>query len=119
MTPAPKEGPPTMTPPEKDDHAWNRIVTLIVAGFFEMAKTIFLTRCAESAQEALAEGETRGAALEELFQEVGIGLHIAGDLTLPLEEVQAQMKVVRAKRDAIVELDALTAKHNPTTQEKA
>lgn len=64
----PKEGLPT--PTEKDDEAWGKIVDHLISEFFEEeeGKAIFLTRCAESAQEALAEGEKRRAALEEIAQ---------------------------------------------------
>jgi len=55
-----------LTPTEKDEDAWAKIVDHLISEFFEEeeGKTIFLTRCAESAQEALAEGEKRRAALE-------------------------------------------------------
>lgn len=56
-----------LTPTEKDDEAWDKIISEVLFDNSEEGKVIFLTRCAESAQEALAEGEKRMEA--QYFEE--------------------------------------------------
>lgn len=61
-------GEPTLNGAEKDDKAWEKIGDLMELQEFEEAKATFMTRCAESAQEALAEGAELREALEGCYQ---------------------------------------------------
>lgn len=47
------------TPVGKDDQAWEKIVKEMDSGSIVTAKALFLTRCAESAQEALERKEKK------------------------------------------------------------
>lgn len=49
---------------EKDDEAWRKIVAFAQANQWAEANEVFLTRCAESAQEALSKDEAKSKALE-------------------------------------------------------
>lgn len=108
MTPG-KEGPPTFV--DKDEQAWKKIVEEMDSGSIVEAKAIFLTRCAESAKEALEPSEKRRAALEEVAEAVAEVHKDHGPMIYKFCEFSgAKLRLVRAMGNLSILTPALQNK---------